>query len=366
MAGQSAEPAACCGGPARREVPGYRQEPFVQGFAETPVGPVPVVATKLTWADHLGAALVRLGVGRKGYRVSPGLYAVGAPDAEAPVLVTANYKLTFDALRRELGGRSLWLLVLDTRGINVWCAAGKGTFGTQEVVRRVREAKLEQVVAHRQLILPQLGAPGVSARDVRWGCGFGVSYGPVRAADLPVYLDGGEVTPAMRRVDFPLDQRLAVALVEPGLLLKRSVLLGVGLALLLCGLGPDVFSLAALAQRAPRLLAALVLGFAAGCFGVPALLPWLRPRAFALKGALLGAVLGLPAALWLGSGLEVPGLLAVMVALGSWFGLNFTGSTTFTSPSGVEWELRRYLPWQLGVAAAGLLVWYAAAFGGMG
>ena len=72
-----------------------------------------------------------------GYRVKPGLYAVGEPDAAAPVLVTANYKLSFDAVRSRLASRAAWLLVLDTRGINVWCAAGKKTFGTEELARQI-------------------------------------------------------------------------------------------------------------------------------------------------------------------------------------------------------------------------------------
>ena len=64
------------------------------------------------------------------YKVDPGLYAIGNPNERSPVLVTANYKMSFDNLREALPGRDAWILVLDTRGINVWCAAGKGTFGT--------------------------------------------------------------------------------------------------------------------------------------------------------------------------------------------------------------------------------------------
>ncbi|RXM20875.1 acetyl-CoA synthase subunit gamma, partial [Citrobacter sp. AAK_AS5] len=82
---------------------------------------------------------VRWNIKRMDYRVAPGLYAVGEPTADSPVLVTANYKLTFDGLRSELGGVDAWMLVLDTLGVNVWCAAGKGTFSTAELARRVRE-----------------------------------------------------------------------------------------------------------------------------------------------------------------------------------------------------------------------------------
>ena len=78
---------------------------------------------------------VRWGIGRMNYRVDPGLYSLGNPDALSPVLVSANYKMSFDRLRESLPGRNAWILVLDTDGVNVWCAAGKGTFGTEELTR---------------------------------------------------------------------------------------------------------------------------------------------------------------------------------------------------------------------------------------
>ena len=65
--------------------------------------------------------------------------------------VTANYKLSFDALRSQLADLDAWILVLETNGINVWCAAGKGTFGTDELVHRIRECQLEKVVKTRNL-----------------------------------------------------------------------------------------------------------------------------------------------------------------------------------------------------------------------
>jgi CO dehydrogenase/acetyl-CoA synthase gamma subunit (corrinoid Fe-S protein) len=118
------------------------------------------------------------------YKVEPGLYAVGTPDDKAPVLVTANYKMTFDRLREQLGGVSLWIVVLDTDGVNVWCAAGKGTFGTDEVVHRVKEVGLDRLVSHRTLLLPQLSATGVAAHEVKKQTGFRVVYGPIKAKDI--------------------------------------------------------------------------------------------------------------------------------------------------------------------------------------
>ena len=119
------------------------------GSIETPVGAAPKVTSTLTWQDRWGTIKARWGVDRMDYTVEPGLYALGNPDNESHVLVTANYKMSFDRLREALTGRDVWLLVLDTRGINVWCAAGKGTFGTAELVRRIRISGLDMVVTHK-------------------------------------------------------------------------------------------------------------------------------------------------------------------------------------------------------------------------
>ena len=95
------------------------------------------MSTELTFADRLGACKARWGIGRMNFIVPPGLYAIGNPGPADQVVVTANYKMSYDIVRRSLAGRNIWLLVLETYGINVWCAAGKGTFGTDELVRRI-------------------------------------------------------------------------------------------------------------------------------------------------------------------------------------------------------------------------------------
>jgi hypothetical protein len=95
---------------------------------------IPEITSALSWQDRLGFFRIRWGIGRMHYSVSPGLYRIGKPDESSPVLVTANYKMTFDLLRKELDRVNAWILVLNTYGINVWCAAGKGTFGTDEPV----------------------------------------------------------------------------------------------------------------------------------------------------------------------------------------------------------------------------------------
>ena len=125
----------------QRKLPDLDQG-FVTGSIATPAGLLPKVSSELEWRDRWGTIKARWGVGRMDYSIDPGLYALGNPDRESSVLVTANYKMSFDELRCALPGRDFWILVLDTKGINVWCAAGKGTFGTKELVMRIEASGL--------------------------------------------------------------------------------------------------------------------------------------------------------------------------------------------------------------------------------
>lgn len=355
---------SCCGG-APADTYSYRPQPFEVGEVRTLFSAVPVVATSLSPVDTMGALRVRLGIGRSDYRVRPGLYAVGEPDDLSDVIVTSNYKLTFDTVRRHLAGRSLWILVLDTRGVNVWCAAGKGTFGTDELVRRVQDVHLDQVVGHQRLIVPQLGATGVSAHEVRAATGWHIVWGPVQVSDLGAFLDAGRTaTPEMRRVDFPAVERAKVAGVELSLLWRPRTLVGivciVALMLALALWAPTfVVPIAAAAGAA-------LLAFLGGALLMPLVLPWIPFRTFSAKGAVAGGVLLLGCAALGFGGLGLPlyawGLLLAGTAMASFTAMNFTGSSTFTSPSGVEWEMRRAMPPQIAAAAVGVILFVAGLF----
>jgi hypothetical protein len=293
--------------------------------------------------DHL---LARVGVNRGGHRLEPGLYALGNPTPDSPVFASANYTLSFDALRSSLDGIDGYILVLDTQGINVWCAAGKGTFGTNEIVLRVMATRLGEVVHHRKLILPQLGAPGVAAHEVKKRTGFWVEYGPVRAEDLPEYLKTHEATSEMRRVEFPLRDRLVLIPVD----IVQTFLSTLLAAVVLYFLGGWVSSLAA------------VTAVFAGIVLFPILLPWLPTHNFSTKGFILGGLAALPFAVsvllrhpdwtwWRQVGQALEFLLA-MPAVTAFLALNFTGSTTFTSRTGVKREMFTYIPgmaWTFGI-----------------
>jgi hypothetical protein len=362
----------CCGSPpgpqsSPLEKPGYKLLDFVSDFKDSPCGPVPRVKTRLAGSDRLGTLIARLGINRDQYKIAPGLYCVGDPDQESPVLVTANYKLTFDSLRQELTALDAWLLVLDTRGVNVWCAAGKELFSTREVVNRVNQTRLNKVVSHNQLILPQLGATGVSAHQVKKASGFKVIWGPIRARDIQHFIASeNRLDKSMRQVTFSIGERTVLIPVELSHLPKPTfwVLLAV---FFLSGIGTNVFSLNDAWYRGLMALTAYAGGILAGAVAAPILLPWLPGRAFALKGAHTGVIMGLVVVMLFKSGLiwlESLALLLMTVAISSYLAMNFTGSTPFTSPSGVEKEMRRAIPLQAGAVVIALVAWVSAGFVG--
>ena len=360
----------CCGpkqGPRSSlfEKPGYRIQSYVEDFITTPIGPVPRIKTRLDRRDLLGSFGVRVGFRRNDYKVAPGLYALGRPDSDSIVLVTANYKLSFDTLRKEMAGINAWLLVLDTRGINVWCAAGKKNFSSEEVISQVKNTNLEKMVSHRKLILPQLSATGVSALRVKKGCGFEVIWGPVRARDIKAFLSARfQADKSMRLVTFTLPERLVLTPVEVTQAVK-PLLLVLLILFILSGIGPGFFSLSGLWHRGLMAALSVILGVVSGTFFTPVLLPWVPFRAFSMKGAITGLFFGLVLIIFSFNPLDVlssVALLLLIVTLSSYLAMNFTGCTPYTSPSGVEKEMRRALPWQSAAAALGLIIWVVSAF----
>jgi len=340
---------------------------WITGEVKTLAGRIPMVATELNWQDRLGTTKVRAGLQRMHYSIEPGLYAVGTPTADSPVFVSANYKLSFDYLRRELEGINGWIMVIDTKGINVWCAAGKGTFGTEEIIKRIESTRLAEVVNHRQIIVPQLGAPGVAAHEVKKRSSFRVIYGPVRAHDIPEFLSAGMKTSSkMREVNFNLGDRMVLIPVE---LLQWSpfALAAAILFFFLTGISRNGYALPG--WTGGREVLPVILAFIAGSALVPIFLPWLPGRALSVKGMTLGLIFaivlvftGLIPSAQTGGQLETAAWLLLMPAISAFTAMNFTGSTTYTSLSGVKKEMRFAVPAQIIVAVLGLSLWVTARF----
>jgi len=307
--------------------------------------------------DKLGALRVRASIGRNGYRVKPGLYKIGDPGKESEVLVTANYKLSFDVVRRNLEGIDAWILVLETYGINVWCAAGKGTFGTDELVRQIKDSQLQLYVSHKRVIVPQLGAPGISGFKIKEATGFSVKFGPVRAEDIRDYLASGlKKSASMRSVRFNLNDRILLAPVEAVNSL-RYLLYAIIAVVLISGIEPGGYSLSAMWNEGWQAVLYLLLAYIAGAFLGPVFLPWLPFRHFGGKGLIIGfLVFGFVAGF---SFTELTifsffGWLFISGAIASFLTMNFTGASTYTSLSGVRKEMRIFVPIQIALLILGL------------
>ena len=293
--------------------------------------------------------------------VDPGIYAVGEPDKTSPVFVSANYKLSFDTLRKNLSGLDCRILVLDTKGVNVWCAAGEGTFGTDELVNRIKAVGLDDIIAHKNLILPQLGASGVCGYEVTRRTGFSVLFGPVRAGDIKEFIAANfTATKEMRAVKFTFRDRLVLTPIELTEVGKISLMVfGVMFLINLIAARPfglyDFFAY----------IAAVLLGSVI----TPILLPVLPGKAFSFKGWFLGAIV-MALIFYCFGWFEPPflllgiGYMLALPAYSAFLALNFTGASTYTSPSGVLKEMKMALPFILIAIAAGIVLVLIKTFAG--
>ncbi len=350
----------CCPPKAKGMDPACAPDP-AQGLPTPPKPPFTRVSPAWTRADRLGELRCRLGSYRMKYTVAPGLYAVGEPDEGSDVFVAANYKLSFDILRRALKGMNAWILVLDTKGINVWCAAGKGTFGTDELVRRMIDTRLCEAVSHRRIIVPQLGAPGVAAHTVEKKTGFRVYYGPVYAEDIRDYVRAGyRAAREMRGVRFTFFDRLILTPMEMNPAMRKYPLFALA-TLAVFGLRPtgiDFYE--AFRSSAPFLFMGLT-AILSGAFFTPVFINVIPIRSFAAKGWVFGLLTTFLVSGVAGVSVMSPFLKAFTYIFfplaSSYLTLQFTGSTVFTGISGVKKELRYAIPvYMIGAAASIVLL----------
>ncbi len=326
---------------------------------------IPQVSSKLTWYDIWGAVKVRWSVNRNNYKTDPGLYAIGNPDKNSDVFVSANYKLSFDTLRKNLDGIDAWILVLDTKGVNVWCAAGKGTFGTDELVYRIASVSLNTIIEHKRIIVPQLGAVGVSAYKVKELSGFTVAFGPVEASDIKAFITNKyRTTTEIRKVQFTFIDRLKLIPVEL-VYGWKYILSALLIFFILSGINKSEFTTASLLQNGLMSVLLLSSGYLSGTVFSPLFLPYLPFRSFALKGATMGVITTLvflffnifdynllTSILW----------LFIITSVSSFLSMNFTGASTYTNLSGVKKEMKIAIPIQITFAAIGIILFIIQRF----
>jgi NAD-dependent dihydropyrimidine dehydrogenase PreA subunit len=141
-----------------------------------------------------------------------GLIEMGNPDRNSPVFITCNYHLTVERIKRVLGGIDCFLLVTNSRGHNVWCGSTGGHFTNHNAISILKTSGIEELVNHRNVILPQLAATGIESTIIKKKTGWKVIWGPVYAKDIPAFIENKfKKTPQMREVKFPLIQRIEMA-----------------------------------------------------------------------------------------------------------------------------------------------------------
>jgi CO dehydrogenase/acetyl-CoA synthase gamma subunit (corrinoid Fe-S protein) len=141
-----------------------------------------------------------------------GLIKIGKPNRSSPVLLTCNFQLTVERVKRALAGIDAYLLVANSRGVNVWCAATGGLLTDHDVISVLKTSGIEDLVDHRKVILPQLAATGIEGKVIHRKAGWKVVWGPVYAADIPTFLRNGQQTGRpLRTVSFLWPQRLEMA-----------------------------------------------------------------------------------------------------------------------------------------------------------
>ncbi|OFX28363.1 MAG: hypothetical protein A2X08_10820 [Bacteroidetes bacterium GWA2_32_17] len=326
---------------------------------------IPIVTTNLNFLDLLGNVKVRCSIFRNNYKVKPGLYAVGTPDKNSDVLVTANYKLSFDHLRKNLIGINAWILVLDTKGINVWCAAGKGTFGTKELISKIQEFLIDKIVEHKRIIVPQLGAVGVSAHEVKNATGFNVKYGPVRATDLKAFLSNSyRADKKMRTVFFSFKDRLILTPIEFIGHLNYFIFL-LAIVFILSCFKNATFNVDNAWNYFYVPFISLTASYIIGTIITPVLLPFIPTKNFSFKGiilALIFSVILLVLNVINISVLEIISFFFLNIAIASFTAMNFTGASTFTSLSGVKKEMEIAIPVQIILFVVGFVIWTVTRF----
>ena len=161
--------------------------------------------------------------------IEPGIYKSGNPDIKSPILVTANYDYTYIKLMQKIKHTDAWVLCVDSRGINVWCAARGDDFGNKQIIEAVEATNLSQVTDSRKLILPQLSAGGVAIPELpkkNSKFPFTVKYGPVWAEEIESYLNlpGSKKTEEMKRANFSVKHRVRAGITHTMFLYRKIFL----------------------------------------------------------------------------------------------------------------------------------------------
>lgn len=126
---------------------------------------------------------------QKPIQVSPGVYEIGDPGPDSPLLVTTNFSLTYFSVAGELDGSGVpsWLLIADSEGMSVLTAWAAGNFDAETVAKAAKTFDVESKVGHRKIIIPGYVAV-ISGELEEEMPGWEILVGPREAVDIPAYL----------------------------------------------------------------------------------------------------------------------------------------------------------------------------------
>jgi len=151
-----------------------------------------IVTAPLSPASAKAALTLRQNVytdPQKPIQMNPGLYRVGSPGKDAPVLMTVNFSLTFFTLEGYLESARIpcFMLIVDTEGLSVLTAVAAGKLNETLVRDAIRKSDVEKEVSHKKLIIPGYAAP-LSGR-IEEATGWKVMVGPRDAAEIGDFLN---------------------------------------------------------------------------------------------------------------------------------------------------------------------------------
>ncbi len=121
--------------------------------------------------------------------VTEGIYEIGTPDENSPVLVTTNFALTYFIVSGEIEGSKVpaWLLIKDTEGLSVLTAWAAGKFAGDDVGMFVKKCGIADKVKHKELIIPGYAASIVGEIEEELP-DWTITVGPREAPHLPAFL----------------------------------------------------------------------------------------------------------------------------------------------------------------------------------
>lgn len=275
--------------------------------------------------------------------IDPGLYKSGNPDENSPIVVTANYEFTFIKVMRALKGLDAWVLCVDSKGINVWCAARGNDFGNNQLIEAVEATGLKGITKKKTLILPQLSAGGVATPELQKKSNnfpFRVVFGPVWSRDLPEFIKNrpSRKPDRMKLAKFTLKHRFRAFITHTTFLIRKIFALPL-IAVFLISLVLNLIGLFDKLWWAGELLLWIILSN----FLITFLLPLSKfTRRFIYKGIFFGIInalaLGVLTYFLQNSIFYVLWSIAFLFWISFFSTMSLSGYTMATSPSEIQEE----------------------------